>query len=148
MPAIPENLSFPSLLRAVRARYVRTIRVVLLREGFVDLPRDGAYLLRAIENEGTSLSDIVGSLTISKQSATQLVNSMVHRGYIERRVDPDDRRRARLAPTPRGILATGAVRLAIDQVDREIDELVGSSAVAAVRSTLMKIVADEKEKRP
>ena len=38
-------------------------------------------------------ADVVASLGMSKQAASQLIDTLVLREYLERRIDPEDRRR-------------------------------------------------------
>jgi DNA-binding MarR family transcriptional regulator len=47
-------------------------------------------------------SDLAFHLAVSKQSVTRLVDTLVEKRYLTRRVDPDDRRRVIHAITPKG----------------------------------------------
>jgi DNA-binding MarR family transcriptional regulator len=47
-------------------------------------------------------SDLAFRLTVTKQSVTRLVDTLVDRRYLTRRVDPADRRRVIHAITPKG----------------------------------------------
>ena len=48
------------------------------------------------------LAEVIRQLGVSKQAAGQLVDSLVVRGYLDRTVDPDDRRRLIVTLTERG----------------------------------------------
>ena len=48
-------------------------------------------------------------LGVSKQAASQLIDTLVLRGYLERRVDPEDRRRINIEATERGRAAGEAI---------------------------------------
>jgi DNA-binding MarR family transcriptional regulator len=50
----------------------------------------------------TIQSDLAFHLAVSKQSVTRLVDPLVDRGFITRRVDPDDRRRVIHTITAKG----------------------------------------------
>ena len=52
-------------------------------------------------------SELAARLRISKQALNYLLGELERLGYLERRVDPDDRRSKRIALTPRGIAAVG-----------------------------------------
>jgi DNA-binding MarR family transcriptional regulator len=54
------------------------------------------YLGRTIQ------SDLAFHLSVSKQSVTRLVDPLVDKGYITRKVDPDDRRRVIHTLTAKG----------------------------------------------
>ena len=62
-------------------------------------------------------------LGVSKQAAGQLVDTLVLRGYLERSVDPEDRRRLTLTLTERGMAAHLATR-----GERDFSSLRGLSA--------------------
>jgi DNA-binding MarR family transcriptional regulator len=55
---------------------------------------------------------------ISKQAPSKLVDKLVVRGYVERRVDPDDGRRLTLDLTDDGPVAVEVGGEATDRVDR------------------------------
>ena len=78
------------------------IRDTLTEAGFTDMPANGGYVLGLIESRGSGLSDVIADLGVSKQTASQLVDTLVVRGYLERSVDPDDRRRVLVTLTERG----------------------------------------------
>jgi DNA-binding MarR family transcriptional regulator len=50
----------------------------------------------------TIQSDLAFKLAVSKQSVTRIVDNLVERRYLTRRVDPADRRRVIHAITPKG----------------------------------------------
>lgn len=55
-----------------------------------------------LENKNTAVSDLGGSLTLSKSSATQLIERLVKAGFLERVHDEQDRRIVRLTITKLG----------------------------------------------
>ena len=65
----------------------------------------------------SSQADVVASLGLSKQAASQLIDTLVLREYLERRNDPVDRRRMEVRLTERGRTAAIAIRTAIDAVE-------------------------------
>lgn len=87
------EVMLPVLLRPGRGVYGMFIRDTLTEAGFTDMPANGGYVLGLIESRGSGLSDVIADLGVSKQTASQLVDTLVVRGYLERSVDPDDRRR-------------------------------------------------------
>ena len=71
-------------------------------------------------NRAGAPADLIRELAISKQAASQLVDLLVLRGYLERAADPADRRRLTLALTDRGRAAAAAVRAGVEQVDEAL----------------------------
>jgi DNA-binding MarR family transcriptional regulator len=135
-----EDVAFPALLRAARRTYGDAIREALDRAGYGDLPRNGPYVLGAIARTGAPLSEVIEELRVSKQAAGQLVDALVERGYLDRAADPDDRRRVRVALTARGRGAASATRRAVDHVDADLAERVGSTYVSHARTTLAALI--------
>lgn len=132
----PIGLPLPALLRAARRVYGSAIRTALDQTGCDDVPPNGPYVIGAIAGTGAPLSQIVGRLGVSKQVAGQLVDTLVTRGYLDREVDPADRRRLTISLTRRGNLAARAIRSAIEQVDARLVGQVGPVYVAHARATL------------
>jgi len=132
----PTQLSLPVLLRFARATYARTLRAVFIELGCEDMPRNGTYVISAIARGRIPMSQIIQDLDISKQAAGQLVDTLVLRGYLERRPDPDDRRRLNLSLTERGLAVAHASGEAIWGVELALTERVGAEHIAHTRETL------------
>jgi len=105
------------------------------------LPRDGVYTIAAIAVGEISPADLGGLLGVSKQAVSQLLDSLVLRGYVRRSTDAFDRRRSRLALTERGKAVAAVCRRAIDQVEQRITETVGEERVHHTRQTLEALIA-------
>lgn len=146
MANAPERLDdwpLTALLRAARRRYGTAIRDALGEAGFDDVPRNGLYVLGAIARTGAPLGEIIDQLGTSKQAAGQLVDTLVIRAYLERAVDPEDRRRLRIALTERGEAAAAVIRSAADHVDAALIARVGPEHVSHTRATLAALIAGE-----
>ncbi len=131
-----EVVSLPALLRTARTAYGWAIREALAEVGCDDVPRNGSYVIGAIARTGAPLSDIIQGLGVSKQAAGQLVDTLVTRGYLDRSVDPEDRRRLTIALTERGEAAAAVIRSAVDAVDAKLVAQVGQEYVVHTRATL------------
>jgi DNA-binding MarR family transcriptional regulator len=139
-----EDPSIPALLRGARGSYGDAIRARLAEAGFDDMPRNGSFVLGGMANHGGSAGDLIRELGVSKQAASQLVDVLVLRGYLDRRVNPEDRRRLTLEVTERGRAAASAVRSAIMAVDSELATritpeqqaglLAGLNALASIKA--------------
>jgi DNA-binding MarR family transcriptional regulator len=135
-----EDVAMPALLGAAQRVYGAAIRQDLAQAGFEDLPRRGAFVIGAIARTGASLSDVIADLGTSKQATGQLVDTLVARGFLEREVDPDDRRRLVVTLTERGTAAAATVRGAVDRTDAKLAGLVGADDVARARAVLGALV--------
>src|SRR5271170_4737621 len=109
-PVNPDEVVIPALLRAARGAYGHAVRTRLAAGGFDDLPRNGPYILGGMANHGGTAGSLIRELGVSKQAASQLIDTLVLRGYLEREVDAEDRRRMTIELTERGLAAAAAVR--------------------------------------
>jgi DNA-binding MarR family transcriptional regulator len=132
-----DTVVLPALLRAARGPFRRSIRSRLVAAGFDDLPRNGPFVLGGMANHGIAAGDLVRNLGVSKQAASQLVDSLVVRGYLQRSVNEDDRRRVTIVLTERGRAAAEVVRGAIRAVDAELTARISPEGVAALRIGLL-----------
>ena len=133
----PVELATPTLMRAARGAYARSIRAELHAVGIDDMPRNGTFILAGIDTTGGPRRDLPAGLGVTKQAVSQLVDALVNRGYLTRGSDPDDRRRIVLDLTDRGRAALEAAARAVDAVDRKLLERVSPEQVDAMRTALL-----------
>jgi DNA-binding MarR family transcriptional regulator len=133
-------LPLPAFLRAARNVYSVVIRKALAEVDCDDMPRNGVYVIGAIARTGAPLSQIIKELGVSKQVAGQVVDALVLRGYIERTVDPEDRRRLNVTLTERGKAAAAASRKAVDGLEAELTTRVGVDYLAHAKATLAALI--------
>jgi DNA-binding MarR family transcriptional regulator len=131
-----EGWPTPALLRAARDAYRREVHRRLVEGGFEDVPRDGSYVLGAIVNRGVASGDAVRLLGVTKQAASQLIDTLVLRGYVERTTDQSDRRRVTLEPTERGRAAAAVVRAGVGAIDTELARRLSPADLTAFRAGL------------
>ena len=74
--------------------------------------------------ESVPLGELVRDLRVSKQAAGQLVDTLVLRGYLERTVDAEDRRKLTVSLTARGKAAAAVQRAAGQRIDAELQARV------------------------
>jgi DNA-binding MarR family transcriptional regulator len=133
-------MALPALLRAARRTYGLAVRAALADAGCDDMPRNGSYVVGAIARTGAPLARIISQLGVSKQAAGALVDTLVTRGYLDRSVDPEDRRRLTVTLTERGLAAADIVRAAVERVEFKLEARVGSEHVAHTRATLAALI--------
>lgn len=135
-----DDIVLPALLRAARGSYGHAIRASLAVAGYDDVPRNGAFVLGGMVNHGGSAADLVRQLGVSKQAASQLIDVLVIRGYLQRSVDPGDRRRQTLEVTERGRGAAAAVGSAVRSVDAELAGMISPEELAGLRAGLIALI--------
>ena len=138
--ARPEEWPLTALLRGARAVFGQAIRQALADSGCDDLPPNGPYVLGAVARTGAPLAQVIRQLGVSKQTAGQLVDTLVARGYLDRQVDPEDRRRLVVLLTDRGEGAAAVIRDVVDRVEAQLAERVGQEHLADTRHTLAALI--------
>jgi DNA-binding MarR family transcriptional regulator len=139
-PRFSPDVVLPILLRPGRGTYGLFIRDALADQGFGDMPANGGYILGLIETGGSALGDVISDMGVSKQAASQLVDTMVVRGYLERSADPNDRRRMLLTLTERGAAASDVVYNTVKDIDARLVAVVGPEKMAHTKETLAALV--------
>jgi DNA-binding MarR family transcriptional regulator len=85
-------------------------------------------------HEGASLSDIAEHLGLTLPSMSKMIDGLVARQLVTRRMDPGDRRRVTLAPT---VLGRTAMQSAYKATESRLAERL-AALVAAERRTILK----------
>lgn len=140
-PAWYAGVPLVSLMREAREVYREGVRRALEAAGCDDLPRHAVSVLAALDYHGpefafSSQADVVAALGLSKQTASQLIDTLVLREHLERRTDPVDRRRMEVRLTARGRNAAVAIASAIDAIETEVAQLVTADELEGMRAGL------------
>jgi len=77
----------------------------------------------------------------SRQAVSQLLDTLVARGYLQRAMDPADRRRLSVSLTERGRSADRTATAAVAAIDQELADAVGADAVEVTRDVLLALLA-------
>jgi DNA-binding MarR family transcriptional regulator len=137
MPTDRSDLATPTLMRAARGSYARSIRAHLQAIGVDDLPRNGAFILFGAEGDADAREELPATLGVSKQAVSQVIDVLVNRGFLDRDTDPSDRRRITLRLTERGHEVVTAVWQGTEAVDRQLAARMSPEEITAMRSGLM-----------
>lgn len=144
-----EDVVTPALLRHARGAYGGAMRQALDAAGYEDVPANGLYVIGGLGMGAGAvpLGVLVRDLRITKQAAGQLVDTLVMRGYLEREMDPDDRRKLTVTLTERGQAAAKVQAEARERVDAELLQRVGADDVDAARRALAALCEIAREER-
>jgi DNA-binding MarR family transcriptional regulator len=136
-----DDIPVLSLMRDARDVYREAVGRALADAGCDDVPRNGVLAIAGLgpgvaQAKFSPQADLVASLGLSKQAASQLIDTLVLREYLERRVDPDDRRRMGVRLTARGITAAAAIQTAVDTIEATLTQLITASQLRGFRAAL------------
>ena len=132
-----DDVSIPALLRGARGSYAHTIAAFLAAAECDDLPQNGPFVLGGMASHRAQAVDMIRGLGVTRQAASQLIDTLVVRGYLSREVNPADRRRLNVDLTDRGRAAAEAIAAAIGQVDAELATMITPAELAGLRAGLL-----------
>jgi DNA-binding MarR family transcriptional regulator len=137
-----ENFGPPLIGALLRVPWEAVQRRMLDRlheRGFDDLEAPHLNVFQYPGPQGARPSELAARLLMSKQALNYLLGQLERRGYLERRVDPDDLRSKRLALTPRGVAMIGVMREAVAEVETTWAEQLGEARFAQLRDLLLEL---------
>jgi DNA-binding MarR family transcriptional regulator len=145
-----ETVPVPQLMHDARGSYGDAARRALAAAGCEDVPRNGGIMLAGLDQSApeprfSSQADAVSFLRVSKQASSQLIDTLVIRGYLERQNDPDDRRRMSVRLTERGRAAAAAIQTAIDETDTALEQRLTTEELHGLRAGLAALAEIRRE---
>lgn len=128
-PVSPELLAadaraLPALLLALSGELVAGIQAGGAARGFDDVRPAHGFAFARLAPHGATVGELAEHLGVTKQAASQLVEELVRKGYVERRPHPADARARLVVLTEHGWAGTRAAdAAAADTVRPWIDAL-------------------------
>ncbi|MDQ0602996.1 DNA-binding MarR family transcriptional regulator [Streptomyces canus] len=133
-----EALALSAALLAAAGELTHRINDGVVARGFEARPMYGFAFTR-LAPDGATVTDLAVHLGVTKQAASQLVEDLVRKGYVERRPHPDDARARLVVLTEQGWACTRAAEEAAAEAVRVWVELIGEGEVRALRDQLARI---------
>lgn len=93
---------------------------------------------RVFEREGLSLRELSDSLHMDTPTASRVVAALVRQKYLRAEEDPEDRRRSRIVPTPRGRALADKLHPIAVQARNAVEAPLTPSERETLRSLLRK----------
>lgn len=116
-------------------------------------PRHGAVLAHL--GEGAKATDLALRSGRNKQAMTRLIDELEHLGYVERQLDPQDRRVKSVVPTERGRSEVHTAREILVALDANYAHALGDERYSTLRTLLGQLLdhidtipADRREDHP
>ena len=134
-----ENTALAVMMLSAAAALVDSVHARVIAAGFDDLrPTHGFAFVRISAGDAT-VGDVAEHLGVTKQAASQLVDELVHTGYVNRRPHPHDARARLLALTDRGWACTRVGDRAMADVVGQWAAVLGPERIAALRTDLARL---------
>lgn len=136
------------LLLLAEQEFVRELREQVAAQGYDDQGRSDGFVFRTLNDGPTTITGLAERLHITKQGASQIVDDMERRGYVERRPDPTDARARLLHLTERGKGALAAARKFHQTYERRLRKRLGDEAVDTLRDVLTDMAGETQISTP
>lgn len=136
------------LLLLADQEFVRELREHVAAQGFDDQGRSDGFVFRTLSAGPTTISGLAERLEITKQGASQIVDDMERRGYIERRPDPSDARAKLLHLTEHGQAALSTARKFHQAYERRLRKQFGDEAIDTLRDVLTDMAGEAQISTP
>ena len=142
VPGMPlEEIPTAGLLGRAYNQLAALIFRRLAADGPVDARPSHGNVLEHLEIEdGLRLTDIANRAGITPQSVGALVDELEELSYVERRVDPEDRRAKRIHLTAKGRKNARRSWEVVMALEQELSEGLGARRLAQLRKILVEIV--------
>jgi len=127
------------LLARARRVLVTTTVARFVEEGFGDLREAHDPVFAFLPPDGARLTELARRARMTKQSMGELLRELETLGYVERAIDPSDRRARLVTFTPRGQRANEIGIETIRETERKWAERVGADHVRVMRETLEQV---------
>jgi len=132
-------LDLPVLLLNAARTLVDGIDAGVRARGFADVRPAHGFAFVRISGDGATVGQLAEHLDVTKQAASQMVEELVTKGYVERRPHPDDARARLIVLTPKGWACTRAAEEAATDLLRPWADALGPERLAALRGDLSRL---------
>lgn len=126
------------LLHLAQKRSARILRAEL--EPFGITPVQFVVLSELYQHDGRSLNAIAERMSADPPTVSGVVDCLVTGGYVERRPDPQDRRRLRLFITEKARAIEADLKAANERRQRVITQLMTAEESELLRELLLRII--------
>jgi DNA-binding MarR family transcriptional regulator len=137
------RIPLTGLLDVALESMLAEFRAELGASEFGDIRPTHGCVFRFLKEDGMRLTDLAELTCITKQSAGEIVDDLVARGYVKRIPDPADRRAKLICLTERGEEAQAHGFGLFAEVEKRWMERYGREKMEELRATLEEIAATE-----
>ena len=134
-----EAIALSAAVLAVAGELTQRIHEGVVARGFEGVRPAHGFAFVRLAPDGATVTDLAAHLGVTKQAASQLVEELVRRGYVERRPHPGDARARLVVLTELGWTCTRAAEEAAVDAVRPWAELLGESEVRVLCDRLVRI---------
>ncbi len=134
-----DAMALTAALLAAAGELTQRIHEGVVARGFEGVRPAHGFAFTRLAPDGATVTDLAVHLGMTKQAASQLVEDLVRRGYVERRPHPDDARARLVVLTESGWACTRAAEEAAAEVVGAWVDVLGEGGVRALRDGLLRV---------
>ncbi|WP_339128435.1 MarR family winged helix-turn-helix transcriptional regulator [Streptomyces sp. f51] len=134
-----EAMALSAALLAAAGELTQRIHEGVVARGFEGLRPAHGFAFARLAPDGATVTDVAAHLGVTKQAASQLVEELVRKGYVERRPHPEDARARLVVLTELGWACTRAAEEAAADAVGAWVEVLGEGEMRALRTRLTRI---------
>ncbi|MEU3729154.1 MarR family winged helix-turn-helix transcriptional regulator [Streptomyces sp. NPDC033538] len=134
-----DAMALSAALLAAAGGLTQRIHEGVVARGFEGVRPAHGFAFVRLAPDGATVTDLATHLGMTKQAASQLVDELVRRGYVERRPHPADARARLVVLTESGWACTRAAEEAAAEAVRAWVDVLGESEVRALRDRLLRV---------
>ncbi|MFE1287967.1 MarR family winged helix-turn-helix transcriptional regulator [Streptomyces sp. NPDC058751] len=134
-----EAMALSAALLAAAGELTQRIHEGVVARGFEGVRPAHGFAFARLAPDGATVTEVAAHLGVTKQAASQLVEELVRKGYVERRPHPDDARARLLVLTELGWACTRAAEEAAADAVRAWAEVLGEGETRALCTRLSRI---------
>ena len=134
------ELDLPYLLLAAATADVDRVQESVREAGFDDVRPAHGFAFVRLAGGGATVVELARHLGVTKQAASQLVEELSRKGYVERTPHPADARARLVVLTERGQACTAAADAAVAAQVQKWAEVLGAERLEALRDDLARVV--------
>jgi DNA-binding MarR family transcriptional regulator len=134
-------LDLPVVLLSAARALVDGVDAGVRARGFTDVRPAHGFAFVLLSAGGATTVELAQHLDVTKQAASQMVEELVTKGYVERRPHPGDARARLVVLTDKGWACTRAAEEAAEESLRPWADAIGPRRLAALRADLARLAA-------
>ncbi|MFF6957371.1 MULTISPECIES: MarR family transcriptional regulator [unclassified Streptomyces] len=134
-----DAMSLSAALLAATGSLVEDIHNGVVALGYTDLRPTHGFVFSRLAPSGATVTEIAEHLGVTRQAASQIVDELERKGYVERRPHPDDARARLVVLTPQGWRCTRAAEESAAEAVQPWIELLGEKRLLALRDELVRL---------
>lgn len=144
---MPTNTNYAKLSVGTKALILSKLYYSVLSKSLesIDIERYYSILFFLSENNGCNQQCICNNLAIDKTAMVKVIDYLIKVGFVDRNVNPDDRREHFIVLTKKGLKQTTEIVKAFNEIDNEIFSSIPKEEQVIFNKVMCQLSAKLKE---